>query len=162
MPSGLLVVVHTEPRSVSVAVTFAAGIAAPDGSITFPVMAAITCWPCAGGGVTSAVKTSSAAATENLITVCDFMETPLLFVLKAFMRDDPRLMLSLFLLYVQFTTVAKPLRAGSLPDRTCLSSIIYSPYLPWDAMGPVKSHSAKSAPAGLPRAALPLPVFPSL
>src|SRR5580704_1149677 len=124
MPSELVVAVQTVPRSLSTAVTLASGTAAPDGSVIFPVNAAITCWPLLGWGIQIAIKSSRVAATENPMAVADFMETPVLFILIRCFRlircfgEDPTLMLGRFFLYVQFTTVAEPLREGLLQHRT--------------------------------------------
>src|SRR5215469_959472 len=59
-PDSFVFAVQTVPRSVSVAVTVAPLIGAPDGSVTVPTMAAVTSCPFAGD-----VKESNPARTRR-------------------------------------------------------------------------------------------------
>src|SRR5579863_840858 len=63
-PSPLVEVVPTVPRSISVAVTLASLIEAPDGSVIFPVMAAVTSCP----HPAAVARSSSSPPTHTAVT----------------------------------------------------------------------------------------------
>src|SRR5579864_3210261 len=127
VPSLLLCVFHTVPRSASVAVTAALGMAAPDGSVTVPVRLAVTSWPRTNAEL-SKIKAASASTVHAMreepreYDAFVFINTP------SPLKTNFRLLLSLILGLlrpdVQFKTVVPALWKGSLQYRTFLVSII--------------------------------------
>src|SRR5664279_6495357 len=84
MPSSLVVVGHAVPRSRSLAVTLAPTIAELDGSVTRPVIPALTSWDMRRPGPIQATAQSS--NRNNVLCIL-----PLLAILPKIIRQEPAL-----------------------------------------------------------------------
>src|SRR5262249_39937687 len=115
------------PRSASVTVTVALASAAPEGSLTVPVIAPVACCARATCETISIIVASMMTVhVQGRVRGCRLLHVicivpPFKFFVK--LSAFP-LFLSLAGWLVQFTTVAAALWLGSLQDRTFLVSII--------------------------------------
>ena len=88
MPSSFVTVGHVVPRSVSVAVTFAPAIAAPDGSVTRPVIPAVTACDQLGAGASRNIEITASKGVKYRARpgLASLDETFLIFTLSTLTR----------------------------------------------------------------------------